>query len=330
VPHLFTETKGNPDDKAGPSTVDAFDSRDPVGMALDGLLRFHLISLKLNEKAKSVWCEVRVKGKDTPSRTRTHAIKDTDEPVFDSNFSIEFDTRDNGSRLIVEAFDDRLITKHSIGKWKVKISDLKLDAPAPKSFSGAHKDEQKVAVDSSWARAEIIRNDLKDKHGKVVGTLEAKFRREKKLSGTLTTTIKSVELYEPTKLARCVMKLYGEPRLTNEVFPVRQDKNVSTTFTWDSGDSPTASWVVTPDNNIFDLFIEVWGSDKSKPIGEARIPLCDTQGGYTGCLNIIHESHTIVGKVLVSASFSSSSVEPAVKPPPLESVIFPKPATVNP
>jgi len=257
----------------------------------DQLVRLHVISAKLSngKDLKDCYCVVNV----GPQKAETlkHQTNDIGEVKWDEHFSIEYyDKKEKESFYQLEVYANG----QCIGIYKQRMSEI--------------SDSKEM-----WTNSKNIDCNI-TKDGKDTGVVTFRIRREQKRCGTLNIRVKDCELNEMAgnnvQSTRCVVKL---STFSQEALSIpNESKSSGNTSHFSFANDKEIAIDVNKNNNVFDVFIEVWQQNNALPIiGQARLPICDTTHNFKGNLPLL-ANNKMVGTVFVEANLKENKVEEKV------------------
>jgi len=246
--------------------------RKPHEIIPDQLLRLRVISAKLPnlKRDANTYCVVAI-GKQA---ARTKVVKDTNEPVFEENFAIGYEIQDLESEIVIDVFEKNLLLDDRVGEFRIRLGQV----DPPKLRKNRAKgdtpqvDKKTTTKGINWANAIPQEAALIDRKGENVGVLNILMRREVRLHGIINVTVRELIFNTndlPNKPTKIVMKLGQERTQTEVVVPQLSATEARFAF------NLSQQFNVNDQNNISDLFFELWQEDV--PLAEGRLTLFDAR-----------------------------------------------------
>lgn len=283
----------------------------------DQLLRLHIIEAHFTDELKDVtssYCVVSV-GKLMSSKT--DVAKGNKAPLFDSQFSIEYNIKDEDSEIAIQLMDGKggQTTDDMLGEWKIKLSELKAPKKNHNKIKEKGKDDEKKETKKEktkkiWANSKPKTAVIKDKNGNKIADIIVRMRRELKLFGTLDVSVLNVELpplmdkiYVKTQ-GKCFIKHHETINETPTIESILNPEKKNVEYSW-KGFPHTCQFDINDNNDVYDIFIELWqtfnGTDMVM-IAETRLPLYDCREKFSGELHLIDPQKVDVGMIEINAT----------------------------
>jgi len=275
------------------------------------LLRFHIISAQLKNATQNsnVHCVVKV-GKGC-AKTLSHPLTGSDpkEVVWQEDFILEYNDECKGKNSLLEA--QVFAEKDLLGTFSMEINP------------------NQPIEEEIWSMIKPTSYPLCDSKGNSVGTINLRIRHEFKILGTLTVVLKEGDLEEG--LIQNAKSVTAIVKHTNQVFKMSPATVNGNHFIF--SDQCTQNINIDKDNNVFDVFIEIWKDqitsseasaaltpaptapipekneklDPNTPmrdtmIGQARITLFDVRSPVQSSLPIFTADHRQVGHLQLQAT----------------------------
>jgi len=304
------------------------DKVNPTLPECNQLLRVHIISAQFDNASENWKTHCVVKVGDKTAETLSHPLTVCPSTgrkciVWQENFMVEYDH--GRPDLDVQVFSH----KDLLGTAKLQINDI----PPSKD---------------TWDKVAPKEYSLSDSKDNSIGKITLRIRRETKVFGSLVVNLTKGQFEGSAE--KGVNSVMATLKHTNQVF---SKAPVAVTDGHFEFPDYNKSFEINKDNNVFDLFIELWEVEpghgipaistqallepaptapvpekkenlspvsRERMIGQARLPLFDTRTPFHWNLPVFTVDHKLVAKIHLSAELHScekktATASPATKTP---------------